>query len=149
MGFEDASRRGTHPGETEPMTILLDTNVLIDVLNRRKGRREFLSELVSRNDRLACCSVTVAEVYAGMRTAEAGDTNELLNSLEYFDLSRNAARRAGLLKGAWARKGITLELPDVLIAAVAIEHDLALATDNRKHYPMPELRMIPLPDRSR
>jgi tRNA(fMet)-specific endonuclease VapC len=128
------------------MTILLDTSVLIDVLNRRKGRREFLRELVSRNDRLACCAVTVAEIYARARTAEARDTEELLNSLQYFDLDRGAARRAGRLKSAWARKGITLGLPDVLIAAVAIEHNLALATDNGKHYPMPELRMIPLPE---
>jgi predicted nucleic acid-binding protein len=131
------------------MTILLDTSVLIDVLNRRKGRREFLRESVSRNDRFACCAVTVAEIYAGMRTTEVRDTDELLNSLEYFDLSRGAARRAGLLKGAWARNGVTLELPDILIAATAIEHDLALATDNLKHYPMPELRMIPLPEHPR
>jgi predicted nucleic acid-binding protein len=128
------------------MTILLDTSVLIDVLNRRNGRREFLRESVSRNDRFACCAVTVAEIYAGMRTTEARDTEELLNSLEYFDLGRGAAMRAGLLKGIWARKGVTLELPDVLIAAVAIEHDLAFATDNRKHYPMPELRLIDLPE---
>jgi predicted nucleic acid-binding protein len=127
------------------MTILLDTSVLIDVLNRRKGRREFLRELVNRNDRLACCVVTVAEIYAGTKAAEARDTEELLNSLQYFDLDRGAARRAGLLKSAWARKGVTLGLPDVLIAAVAIQHNLVMATDNRKHYPMPELRLIDLP----
>jgi predicted nucleic acid-binding protein len=131
------------------MTILLDTNVLIDVLNGRKGRREFLRELALRNDRFACCAVTVAEVYAGMRPTEARDTEELMESLDYFDLSSGAARRAGLLKGVWARKGVTLELPDVLIAMVAIEHDLALATGNRKHYPMPELHLIPLPERPR
>jgi predicted nucleic acid-binding protein len=53
------------------------------------------------------------------------------------------------LKGAWARKGVTLELPDILIAAVAIEHGLALATDNLRHYPMPELRIVPLPEHPR
>lgn len=131
------------------MTILLDTSVLIDVLNRRKGRREFLRELANRNHRLACCAVTVAEIYAGTRPAEARDTEKLLNSLQYFDLDRGAARRAGLLKGAWARKGVTLALPDVLIAAVAIEHNLALATDNQKDYPMPELRLIALPEPAR
>jgi predicted nucleic acid-binding protein len=128
------------------MTILLDSSVLIDALNHRKGRQEFLHELVSRTDRLACCAVTVAEIHAGMRPEEARDTEELLNSLDYVDISRNAARRAGALKRVWAKKGVTIALPDVLIAAVAIEHGLALATDNRKHYPMPELRLIDLPE---
>jgi predicted nucleic acid-binding protein len=131
------------------MTILLDSSVLIDVLNHRKGRQKFLHELVSRNDRLACCAVTVAEIHAGMRAPEARDTEELLSSLDYIDTTRGAARRAGLLKSAWAKKGVALSLPDVLIAAVAIEHDLALATDNLKYYPMPELRLIALPAQPR
>jgi predicted nucleic acid-binding protein len=131
------------------MTILVDTSVLIDALNQRKSRREFLRDRVLRNDRLACCAVTVAEIYAGMRPAEVRATGELLASLEYVDISRGAARRAGLLKSVWAKKGVALALPDLLIAAVAIEHDLALATDNREHYPMSELRLVTLPDRPR
>jgi predicted nucleic acid-binding protein len=55
------------------------------------------------------------------------------------------ARRAGTLKAAWARKGITLTLPDVMIAATALEHYAGLATDNRKHFPMPELQFIAMP----
>jgi predicted nucleic acid-binding protein len=131
------------------MTILLDSSVLIDALNQRKRRHQFLGDLVVRNDRLACCAVTVAEIYAGMRPAEARGTEALLGSLEYIDIDRASARRAGLLKSEWSKKGVTLALPDLLIAAVAIEHDLALATDNLKHYPMPELRMIPLPEHPR
>ena len=42
---------------------------------------------------------------------------------------------------AWER----LSLADVTIAAVAMVNRLALATDNVKHYPMPELEIYPLP----
>jgi predicted nucleic acid-binding protein len=43
------------------------------------------------------------------------------------------------------RKGLTLSLPDVTIAAVAIARRLTLLTDNKKHFPMSELSMRPLP----
>lgn len=126
------------------MTILLDTSVLIDVLNDRNGRRELLVELLDAGHILACCAVTIAEVYAGMRPNERKQTEEFLASLEYAETGRATAQRAGLLKAAWTKKGTTLSLPDVLIAAVAIENEYALATDNRKHFPMTELELLPL-----
>jgi predicted nucleic acid-binding protein len=131
------------------MTVLLDTNVLIDVLRNRNGRREFLADLLDSGNQLACCAVTVAEVYAGMRSAEARETAEFLNSLEYLEITRETSGGAGRMKAAWAKKGITLTLPDVLIAAVAIQHRAALATDNRKHFPMTELQILTMPEGSR
>lgn len=127
------------------MTVLLDTNVIIDVLNDRGGRRQFFGKLVNEGHDLACCASTVAEVYAGMRPKEALATEEFLSTLRYFEASRDAARRAGLLKFAWARKGFTLGLTDVLIAAVALDHGLKLATGNQKHFPMPELELLAVP----
>ncbi len=52
---------------------------------------------------------------------------------------------AGALKNEWARKGNTIALPDVTIAAVALANGLILVTDNRKHFPMPELQFLKLP----
>jgi predicted nucleic acid-binding protein len=57
------------------------------------------------------------------------------------------ARQAGLLRRDWRKKGQTLSYTDVTIAAVALGDSIALLTDNRKHFPMPELRLLPLPDR--
>lgn len=127
------------------MTVLLDTSVLIDVLNGRRERLEFVRNLAEQGHRLAGCAITLAEVYAGMRRDEATATEELLGSLEYFETSRAVARRAGRLKAAWSRKGRALGLPDALIAAVALEHQLALATDTRKDFPMAELKLLVLP----
>jgi predicted nucleic acid-binding protein len=53
--------------------------------------------------------------------------------------------RAGRLRYEWRRQGQTLSLADATIAAVAIHHSLILLTDNRRHFPMPELSMHPLP----
>jgi predicted nucleic acid-binding protein len=126
-------------------TYLPDTNVLVDALNAKRGRREWLRDLVSQGNRLACCAVTLAEVYAGMWPHEAPRTDEFLSAFVWYGASRVIARRAGRLRFEYARKGVTLSLPDMLIAATALEHGLTLITHNRKHFPMPELSFHPMP----
>ena len=126
------------------MTILMDTCVLVDVLNDRNHRRALLRDWLQAGHRLVCCAVTLSEVYAGMRPGESRETERFLAGLDYIELTRDGARRAGIMKAHWAKKGRTLTLPDVLIAALAIENEFALATDNRKDFPMPELNLLPL-----
>jgi len=53
------------------------------------------------------------------------------------------ARLAGELKRNYARKGKTLNLGDVIVAAVAIYNELTLLTDNLKDFSYEELTAIP------
>ena len=124
---------------------LLDTTVLIDLLNGKRGRDALLLQLLSEGHLLGCCGINVTEVYAGMRPRERVKTDNLIESLQYYSVTRLIARHAGELKYEWARKGVTLSTADVTIAAVALAHQLVLFTDNRKHYPMPELRLFEEP----
>jgi predicted nucleic acid-binding protein len=125
-------------------TYLLDTSIIIDALNGKHRRALLLKELLQQGHLLACCSINVTEVYAGLREHEETRTWELLESLQYFAIDWPVARMAGLLKRDYSRKGVTLATTDVTIAAVAIHHQLTLITDNLKHYPMKELRRYPL-----
>ena len=125
-------------------TYLLDTSVIIDVLNGKHNRDALLKDLLSQGDLLACCAVNISEVYAGMRPKEETKTEALLQSLDYYEINWEVAKRAGLLKRDYSKKGQTLSLPDTTIAAVALEYNLTLITDNVKHYPMPQLKLYPL-----
>ena len=89
-------------------------------------------------------ALNIAEIYAGIRPGENELTGALLDSLECHELTAGSGRRAGLLKNEWARKGRTLSLADTIIAAIAIEKECSLMTDNRKDFPMPELNLYPL-----
>ena len=80
-----------------------------------------------------------------MRANEVERAEAFLNELECYPLTATIARRAGELRRDWARKGATFSLPDMIVAATALEYDLTLMTDNRKHFPMPGLALFPLP----
>jgi predicted nucleic acid-binding protein len=128
------------------MRLLLDTTVLIDALRLRHQRRELLAELVRAGHTLATTALNVAEVYAGMRPDEAQRTEALLGVLDCYELTGKSGRRAGALKQEWARKGRTLALADMIIAAIALERGCTLMTDNRKDFPMSELDKFDLPE---
>ena len=126
-------------------TYLLDTSVIIDALLGKRGRAVLLQELLRQGHLLACCPINVAEIYAGMRPKEEALTTEFLRSLHYYEISWEVARKAGLLKGDYARRGLTLTLADVMIAATALTYQVPLLTDNVRHFPMQDLELYPLP----
>jgi predicted nucleic acid-binding protein len=69
-----------------------------------------------------------------MRPGEEAETEALLANLECFSMTPGIARRAGNLKSEGARKGQTLSLADVIVAATAMEHQALLMTDNLKDF---------------
>jgi tRNA(fMet)-specific endonuclease VapC len=129
--------------------LLLDSSVIFDHLNGRFGRTEFLAQLVAQGYLLACCAVNITEVYAGLRPDEAHKTAAFLDSLEYLAVTPEIARQGGLLRRDWQKRGHTLSYTDVTIAAVALDYRVPVVTDNRKHFPMPELKLFALPERTR
>ncbi len=124
---------------------LVDSGIIIDVLNGKRGRREFLDQLIQEGAELACCSINVTEVYAGMKPGEEVKTESLLRSLRYYPVTWDIAKLAGEIQNVWRQKGRTLSLPDATIAAVASAHELLLITGNAKDFPMHDLRLFVLP----
>src|SRR5690349_6438029 len=110
------------------VTYLLDTSVIIDVLNDKKVRRQLLRDLISQGNALACCPINIAEIYAGLRPKEEQSTAGFLHSLQLYPMTWPVAEMAGLLKRDHAKKGQTLNLGDVIIAATALHNNLTLIT---------------------
>jgi len=123
---------------------LLDTNIVVDIVNGKKGRDELLKSLILQGNLLACCPIVIAEVYAGMRPKEGPLTTTLLRSLRFFPVTFEVAEQAGIWKRDYSKKGITLALPDAIIAAVAIHNRLTLITENVRHFPIPNLTLYPI-----
>lgn len=128
------------------MRLLLDSSVLIDALRPSQKRRVWLAQLVRAGHSLETSALNIAEVYAGTRPEEEDRTSAFLGALRCHAITSEAAETAGRLKNQWARKGQTLSLADTIVAAVAIEQDCYLVTDNLKDFPMAEIRFLQIPE---
>lgn len=127
-------------------SIVLDTDILINFLRGREEARAFLSSLIDEAT-LYCSVITVAEIFAGMREHERKKTEELLDSFNLIEITKEIAEKAGTYKNRI--KSQTLELDDCLIAASAQSIGAILATENIKHYPMTDIKKITISDRSK
>jgi len=65
-------------------TYLLDTSVIIDILNKKRRRDHLLLELLEAGHSLACCPINITEVYAGMRPEEEKATERFLRTLNLY-----------------------------------------------------------------
>ena len=119
---------------------LLDSDIIIWHLRGRKEITEMLKDL-QRSGLPTCSAISVLEVQLGIKTkGEEGKTNRFLESLKVFDINMDIAKMAAQLIREYKAKGVTMDIPDAIIASSCILHDLTLVTYNRKHYPISELK---------
>jgi predicted nucleic acid-binding protein len=120
------------------MTVLFDTNVLIDYLRDRAEARTFLE---AQYERPSISAGSVLELHAGFKSRREEQSGErFLSGVKIFPVTYEIAKRAG----TWSRlfgPSHGLDDIDAIIAATAEHHGLRLATLNVKHFPMfPKLK---------
>ena len=98
--------------------LLIDTDIFIDHL---RGAHE----LRAGRHRLHYSAITRAELFAGNTATNLAV--ELLGPFRELTIDRAVAERAGRVTREFG-----LRLPDALIAATALEHELGLVTRNTK-----------------
>lgn len=100
--------------------LLVDTDAFIDHLRGAK-------ELKPGRHRLHYSVVTRAELFAGNTATDL--SIQLLAPFKEIAVDRPIAERAGRVAREFG-----LRLPDALIAATALEHQLSVVTRNVKHF---------------
>jgi hypothetical protein len=116
--------------------VLLDTDVVIEI---QRGRDRLIganwTSLVASGAVILYSPVIAAETWAGARPQEHALVQSFFDSLTCLPTDYETGKMAGDLLRKYA-KSHSLETPDALIAAAALQHKAALWTRNRKHYPM-------------
>jgi len=112
-----------------------------------RGRREVTEVLrdLQRFGLPACSALSVLEIQLGVKKGEEEKTDRFLKSLRIFDVNMEIASKAARLIRERKAKGITLDLPDSVIAATCILHELILVTCNTKHYPISDIKFHQVP----
>ena len=124
---------------------LLDATALIDYFRGRRGIIELMNTLANQGHILGVCSITVAELYAGLSEEERSGANRLIDAMDYHDVSREIAKEAGRYRYEFARRGTSLSTTDTLFAATAIAEGAILITANTKDFPMEEIELLEHP----
>ncbi len=122
---------------------LLDTDILIWYL-RGKGDIVGLVQRLAENSQLHISAISRTEVLIGMLPKEEKQTKEFLSSLVTCPVDKEVADLAGEYIRLFRKEGVTVEIPDALIAATAVINDLILVTLNIKHYPMEDVKVYNL-----
>ncbi|MBI4598380.1 MAG: type II toxin-antitoxin system VapC family toxin [Candidatus Omnitrophica bacterium] len=117
---------------------LLDSDVLIWLL---RGRQETMQRLERLEGPFGVSVISRAEIWAGARPSEQHQIEQLFLSLSTYAVDGAIADLAGKFLRQYRGRGPSLELPDALIAATAVVHELSLVTYNVPHFPMPELKL--------
>lgn len=122
---------------------LVDTDALINFSKGREPVFSFIHRAIASGDELGVTAINVAEFYSGLGPENEPSWDEFFELLEYWPVSRQAAKRAGRWRYAHARKGQTLTTTDCLVAAVANERAAVIVTNNVKDFTMAEVKVQP------
>ena len=121
--------------------ILLDSDVIIAWLRGSESVAGTVMNLLESGQNLLLTPVSVAEIFAGARKTESARLETLFLILETLPISEMVGKEAGRYLQKYP-KSHSLELGDALIAASASVAGLSLWTLDKKHYPMPEVRLF-------
>ena len=113
--------------------LLIDTDVLVDYL---RGYPAAVAWLEGLSDAPLLSSITVAELYAGVRDGEERTAlDAFMLACEILPLDEQIAVKGGLFRRDYG-KSHGVGLADALIAASAETHHATLVSLNSKHFPM-------------
>jgi tRNA(fMet)-specific endonuclease VapC len=126
------------------MTHLLDTNICSAHMRRPGG---LAHRFFQHSGGLAIATINLAELFAGAYKRPNPNRllsliADLLQEVAILDFDEDCALEFGKVKGGLKQQGISVPDVDLLIAAIAIHHDLTLVTHNTADFRnIPNLRL--------
>lgn len=128
-------------------TVILDTDILIDVLRGQPGALELVRSLEG-DHRLSTTVISSFDLHHGAwktdnpaKNLQAVET--LLGRLSVLSFTPEDSELAGKIFASLEKEGRPIGFRDVFIAATAMTRGSVLATRNRKHFErIPGFRLI-------
>lgn len=110
--------------------ILLDTNIVIDMINNED---DFHWNLLQQ-DSVVLCGIVITELYRGIKNAKEEKAVELfVNSIDSLPLQNNDWKQIGLFIAKLRDSGLIVPVQDAIISYLAIKYNCSVCT-NDKHF---------------
>lgn len=119
--------------------VVLDTDILIDYMRGEPSAVAFIEQAVQSPDPLAVSAVTLMQLHHGVHRSrtparEAEVVAAAMEAFTSYPFDGPAASVAGRLLAEGGRRGRTVGLPDLMIAATALVHGEPVATRNLRDF---------------
>lgn len=120
------------------MTYLLDTDT-VSALLRRTPNLEVVRRLAGLDEsQVFTSAITVGELVFGAIAAALNDLENridvLLSSVPVVSFDEAAGYTYGRVRADLRSRGLTLDDPDLRIAAIALTHEMTVVTGNQRHF---------------
>ena len=117
--------------------MLVDTNVVSELMRARSSPA--VIAWAERQETMSLSVITLEEILVGLSYRPSVRMERWFEDFvdarcEVFPVTASIARRSALLRGGLRRGGKQRTQADMLIAATALEHNVALATRNTKDF---------------
>lgn len=119
--------------------VMVDTTVWIDFFGgKSQPHVKLLETLINERDDICICGIILTEILQGIREDTAyKKTKRLLENLIFLPMHYSSFVLSAEIYRKLRRKGITIrKTMDCMIAAVAIENDIALVHNDRDFIPI-------------
>lgn len=126
--------------------LIADTCAWVDYFKPGKSALKGALEEGLLNGRVYICGPILYEIVQGVKgEAEKAEIIDAIGAVEYLELPKELWLRAGELSASLRKNGKTLPFSDILIAALAIEHNIAVLTEDRHFREIPDVKVASLP----
>jgi len=117
---------------------LLDTDILSAVMKRQPTALSRSAAYLADHRRFTFSLITRYEVRRGLAarsaTTQIRAFDRFCEASEVLPITEAVAVRASEIYGGLRRRGVVIGDADILIAATALENDLAVVTNNEAHF---------------
>jgi predicted nucleic acid-binding protein len=105
--------------------VIADASVWILFFNRPGSVEKRALDALIDSDEVVMAGVVLAELLQGCRTPKDRDEiKDVMLALPYTEMTRSVWIRTGEISSALLRRGMTLPIPDLILASLALEHGL-------------------------
>lgn len=125
---------------------LLDTNELIHFSRDQEPYATKTHAMMQARDEIGVSPVCVAEFFSNLPPEQRLRWQPFLEALVFWPVTFEDGVLAGAYRYQASRAGRPLSTPDTLIAATAHRVNAILVTENRKDFPMDDVRVMSLGD---
>ncbi|HWJ19796.1 MAG TPA: PIN domain-containing protein [Geobacterales bacterium] len=137
------------------MGLILDSSVAIAAERRGDNVTQLLDQIVAAagNQEAVLSSIGLTELVHGIYRAQTPQArarresfiHELLDDVDVYPYTKDAALVAGKIDGEQQERGITIPFSDLLIGAAALVHGYSVLTVNVRHFRLiPGLKVVSL-----